>query len=179
LLCHAAPEGAAMLSKPLACASTLDRPPPDARPECRRPSWRRSGARRPRRFVKCAGKSSSHGDSVIHRAKTRRDLSLWGGASIPPRASSSWASPRGSSPVFASGTTKATLWVALGWSCYAARDLACTPPSEGASVPVRAVEREPTPARDDRRDGRRLDREDVGSVGGRHRSPRRSAGIGR
>ena len=75
-LCHAAPVGAAMLFMPLACASTLDRPPPDARPECGRPSWRRSGARRLRRSRKCAGKSSGHMDSVIYRAETRRDLSL-------------------------------------------------------------------------------------------------------
>jgi hypothetical protein len=87
VLSRRAQKGTSMLSKPLAYASTLDRPVRGCATGSGRPSWRRSGARRSPTFRKSAGKSSRYFNSVIYCAETREGLSLSSGASSRPGVS--------------------------------------------------------------------------------------------
>ena len=98
--------GAAMLSKPLVCASTLDPPDDDRAIGSDGPSRRRSGARCPRISGNAQAKAAVISTASITALEAREGLSLSDGASIPSRSSSSWASPLVLLVPSASETTK-------------------------------------------------------------------------
>jgi hypothetical protein len=160
-LCHAR-RWRTIFSKPLAHPSTLDR-------RFRRPTWRSFGARRSCAGWKFAGKSRSHLQLRFSMPQHRGTFLSRAGPHCRFSACSSWASP----------------W--FGWSSvaendegdhvgrprldrYAARKLACIPPSEGRDEAGQARLVETAPARPDRCGCRRFGEVRSGVDGDQHGS---------
>lgn len=95
------------------------------------------GARR--RPVNTQAKAAVNSTAPFTASEAREGLSLSSGASIRSHVFSSWASLLLSFARFASETTKATRWVALTRSWYAASGLARAPPGEGGVVTEPAI----------------------------------------
>ena len=139
--------GRSILSKPLAYPSTLD--------PRRGPTWRSFGARCVRFAKKCRQKQRSFRQLITAR-EAQRSLSLSGGASIPFQRFFKLSITLVRSIDFASKATKATLLGRPRSICYAARNLARTPPNEGVDITRQALAREPKRARHIRRGGGRF-----------------------
>lgn len=158
-----------MLSMPLAYPSTLDRRPLVAHvPSGRRPTWRSFGAR------------ASAGGWKIHRQKHTLIASV-NFQRTALRVFLSQAGPRFDLELvqaehhlwfrrclIALKTKKATRLGRPRLACYAPRDLARTPPSEGYDVTGPAVRIDAMPARQGR-GGRRFGKEGLGVDRDQHR----------
>lgn len=154
---------------PLAYPSTLDRPAMDGRSKSRHVL--RGGVLEPEpRNCPRELHAKAHAMSRAQFTRATEGLSLSGGASIRPRACSSWASPLVYQHQFLPPeTTKATTWVALAQSLSALCFLAHPPLCEDSTVTGPAPVRDGlAPARHDRLGLGRFGKERVHVDGVRH-----------